>query len=78
MSGSSPPVDALAPEGWAHSEGGEIAEGKPQWCNRERAYFRHSRELQAQDVLRTKVVEVGRSAWVGFSHTSYGTNASIK
>jgi hypothetical protein len=74
MSGSSPPpVDALAPEGWAHNEGGEISEGTPRstpenWSD---AFFRHSRELQAHDVLRTKVVKVGRYAIVGFATESY-------
>ena len=72
MSGfSPPPVDVLAPEGWAHSEGGEIAEGKPQWCKGNAAYFMHSRELQAHDVLRTKVVKVGGIACVGFAAESY-------
>jgi hypothetical protein len=70
MSGS-PPVDVLAPEGWAHDEAGEIAEGKPQWCRGAFAPFRHSRELQAQDVLRTKVVQVGGIACVGFAAESY-------
>ena len=54
MSGSSPPVDVLEPEGWKHDEGGEIAEGKPQ-SKSGIVHFRHSRALQAQDVLRTKV-----------------------
>ena len=71
MLGSSPPpVDVLEPGGWAHNGNGEVSEGKPQskggW-----AFFRHSRELQAQDVLRTKVVEVGGSACVGFAAESY-------
>ena len=71
MLGSSPPpVDALAPEGWAHNEEGEIVEGKLQ-SKGDFARFRHSRELQAQDVLRTKVVEVGVNACVGFATESY-------
>jgi hypothetical protein len=70
MSGSSPPVDVLEPEDWKHSEGGEIAEGKPRSTGG-RACFRHSRALQAQDVLRTKVVEVGGIACVGFAAESY-------
>jgi hypothetical protein len=69
MSSSSPPVDVLAPEGWAHSEGGEMVEGKPRSCVGH-AFFRHSRELQAHDVLRTQVVE-GGGAWVGFATESY-------
>ena len=72
MSGSSPPVDVLAPEGWAHNGAGKIAGGEPQCRSRMGglAPFKHSRELQAQDVLRTKVVE-GREAWVGFAAESY-------
>jgi hypothetical protein len=70
MSGSSPPVDVLAPEGWAHNGNGEMAEGKPKskgnW-----APFKHSRELQAHDVSRTKVVEGGGGAIVGFATESY-------
>jgi hypothetical protein len=69
MSGSSPPVDVLAPEGWAHDGNGEIAEGKPQ-SKGGAAPFKHSQELQAQDVLRTKVV-VGGTAIVGFAAESY-------
>jgi hypothetical protein len=68
--GSPPPVDVLEPEDWAHSEGGEIAEGKPQWCKGGWTYFKHSRELQAQDVLRMQVVE-GGEAIVGFATESY-------
>jgi hypothetical protein len=70
MSGSSPPVDALEPEGWKHNRWGEISEGLPQ-SKGERALFKHSRELQAQAVLRSKVVEVGGSAYVGFA-AEYG------
>lgn len=71
MSGSPPPVDVLAPEGWAHDGNGEITEGKPQSTGGfVAAPFKHSRELQAQDVLRTKVVE-GRNARVGFATESY-------
>ena len=47
-----------------------MVEGKPQskgaW-----AHFKHSRELQPQDVLRTKVVQVGLDAIVGFATESY-------
>ena len=69
MLGSSPPpVDVLAPEGWAHNDGGEIFEGKPQ-SRGGFAPFRHSRELQAHDVLRTKVE--GGGAYVGFATESY-------
>ena len=66
----SPPVDVLAPEGWAHDGRGEISEGKPQ-SKGGLARFRHSRELQAHDVLRTKVVKVGGGACVGFAAESY-------
>jgi hypothetical protein len=68
MSGCGPPAarpDALDPEGWAHSEEGEIAEGKPQ-SRGGNASFRHSRELQAEDVLRMKVL-AGRGAMVGIA-----------
>ena len=56
MLGSSPPVDVLEPGGWARNGAGEIAEGKPR-SKGGYAYFRHSRELLAQDVLRTRVVQ---------------------
>ena len=70
MSGSSPPVDVLAPEGWAHDGRGEVSEGKPQSKGGvEAALFMHSRELQAGDVLRTQVE--GGGAWVGFAAESY-------
>ena len=69
MLGSSPPVDVLAPEGWAHNEGGEIFEGNPR-SKGGYARFKHSRELQAQDVLRTKVVEGGEAS-VGFATENY-------
>ena len=68
MLGSSPPVDVLEPEGWAHDRNGEIAEGKPQ-SKGNYAPFKHSQELQAQDVLRTRVE--GRGAFVGFATESY-------
>ena len=63
-----PPVDVLEPEGWAHDEGGEIAEGKPR-SKGDCAFFKHSRELQAQDVLRTRVE--GGGAHIGFAAESY-------
>ena len=70
MSGSSPPpVDVLAPEGWAHNDGGEVVGGTLQ-SKGAVAFFKHSRELQAHDVLRTKVVE-GGYPWVGFVAESY-------
>ena len=46
-----------------------MVEGKPRSCVGH-AFFRHSRELQAHDVLRTQVVE-GGGAWVGFATESY-------
>jgi hypothetical protein len=77
MAGSSPPpVDVLQPEGWAHDEGGEIAEGKPQ-SKGGFARFRHSRELQAQDVLRTKVVQ-GGGAYVGFAAESFDVEKHVE
>ena len=68
MSGSSPPVDALEPQGWAHNGNGEIAGRTPQ-SKGDFAPFKHSRELQAHDVLRTKVE--GGAAYVGFATESY-------
>ena len=71
MSGSAPPrVDVLQLEGWAHNDNGEIAEGKLLWCKGGAAPFRHSRELQAHDVLRMQVVK-GVTAFVGFAAESY-------
>ena len=83
MLGSSPPpVDALDSEGWAHNDNGEIAEGKPQGKGGlavlSTAPFKHSRELQAQDVLRTKVVEVGGNALVGFAAESYDVEKHLE
>ena len=71
MLGSSPlPVDALAPEDWKHDEGGEISEGNPQ-SKGLFAPFKHSRELQAHDVFKTKVIKVGGGAIVGFATENY-------
>ena len=52
------PVDALEPEGWAHNDNGEIVERLLQ-SKGGYAFFEHFRELQAQDVLRTKVFKGG-------------------
>jgi hypothetical protein len=60
-----PPVGALEPVGWSHNDGGQIAEGRPQWKG-SYAYFKHTRALQPKDVWRTRV-EVGGGAWVGFA-----------
>ena len=65
----------LPPRCWAplllltylHRKAGRIMRGRAKGGS---AYFRHSRELQAQDVLRTKVVE-GGNASVGFAAESY-------
>ena len=70
MSAPSPPVDALEPEGWSHDEDGEITEGRPQSKANAHAFFKHSRALQAKDVLRMRV-EVGGIAWVGFATEKY-------
>ena len=66
MLGSPPPVDVLEPEGWAHNAADKVVEWKPQWCKGGNAYFKHSRELQAQDVLMTQVVEGGAGSgyWI--------------
>jgi hypothetical protein len=65
------PCGALPTAGWACSEGGEIKNGAPQ-CkdDEERAAFVHSQSLEAEDVLRTKVV-AGRNAWVGIAGEGY-------
>ena len=77
MLGSSPPpVDALKAEGWAHNGNGEVSEGKPQ-CKGGWAHFRHSQELQAQDVLRTKVVK-GGIAYVGFAAESFDVEKHVE
>ena len=65
----SAPVDALEPEGWSHSEDGEITEGRPQ-SNDNGAVFKHSRSLQAKDVWRMRV-EAGGDARVGFATEQY-------
>ena len=65
MDVSSPPVDALEPDGWSHNEGGEIIERRPQ-SNGYYAFFKHTRPLQAKDVWRMRV-EVGGFAFVGFA-----------
>ena len=70
MSAPSPPVDALEPQGWSHSEGGEIIEGRPQGKGGWNAYFKHTRSLQAKDVWRMRV-EVGGTARVGFAPEQY-------
>ena len=69
MSGSSPPVDALEPEGWSHNEGGEITDGRPQ-SKGGYAPFKHTRTLLVKDVLRMRV-EVGGYAIVGFATEKY-------
>ena len=65
MSGA--PLGALPPAGWACSEGGEIKNGEPQ-CKEGEDYatFKHSQSLEAEDVLRMKVV-AGGSARVGIA-----------
>ena len=78
MSGA--PLGALPPAGWACSEGGEIKNGEPQ-CKEEgaedededeveHAVFVHSQSLEAEDVLRMKVVAVG-GALVGIAGEGY-------
>ena len=75
MSGASPPVDALEPEGWAHNGAGKIVRGKPR-SKAVDAYFKHSRALQAEDVLRMQVVE--GSACVGFAAESYDVEKHVE
>jgi hypothetical protein len=70
MSTPSPPVDDLEPQGWSHNWNGEITEGRPQGNGNGRAYFKHSRPLQAKDVWRMRV-EVGGYAFIGFATEHY-------
>ena len=69
MSGA--PLGALPPAGWACGEKGEIKNGEPQ-CKEEEshAYFKHSQSLEAEDVLRMKVV-AGGGASVGIAAEGY-------
>jgi hypothetical protein len=53
-----------------------MVEGKPQ-SRDEFAPFRHSRELQAQDVVRAKVVQ-GGNACVGFAAESYDVEKLVE
>ena len=75
MSGA--PLGALPPAGWACSEEGEIKNGEPQCKDdaEERAHFKHSQSLEAEDVLRTKVV-AGGGAWVGIAAEGYDVERS--
>jgi hypothetical protein len=70
MSGASS-RGALPPAGWACSEGGEIKNGDPQ-CKEGESYacFKHSQSLEAEDVLRMKVL-AGGSALVGIATEGY-------
>jgi hypothetical protein len=58
MSGA--PLGGLDPAGWKCDENGEIKNGEPQ-CKDEKHYapFVHSQSLEAEDVLRMKVVARG-------------------
>jgi hypothetical protein len=58
-------LGALPPAGWAHNNKGEIRNGEPQ-SKGGFAYFKHSQSLEAEDVLRMKVVAGGK-AWVGIA-----------
>ena len=70
MSGAAS-LGALPPAGWACSEGGEIKNGQPQCKDDENyAVFKHSQSLEAEDVLRMKVV-AGGTAWVGIAAEGY-------
>ena len=83
MSGASE-LGALPPAGWACSEGGEIENGElrckdveedEDWDEYEEdeegyAVFKHSQSLEAEDVLRMKVV-AGGGALVGIAGEGY-------
>ena len=76
MAAPSPPVGALEPEGWSHSEGGEIIEGRPQWKSGY-AHFKHTRSLQPKDVWRMRV-EVGGHAFVGSATEKYNAEKNLE
>ena len=67
----------LDPAGWTCNENGEIKNGEPQ-CkdddyeeyDDDYAVFKHSQSLEAEDVLRMKVV-AGRNALVGIAAEGY-------
>ena len=72
MSGAAS-LGALPPAGWACSEGGEIKNGEPQ-CKEDgedEAPFKHSQSLEAEDVLRMKVVVAEGGACVGIAAEGY-------
>ena len=72
MSGAALGLGALPPAGWACSEGGEIKNGELQ-CKEDENYalFKHSQSLEAEDVLRMKVVAAGGGAKVGIAAEGY-------
>jgi hypothetical protein len=64
-------LGALPPAGWKCDKNGEIKNGEPQCKDGENdADFKHSQSLEAEDVLRMKVV-AGRGAQVGFAGEGY-------
>jgi hypothetical protein len=65
MSGAS--LGGLDPAGWKYDEDGEIKNGEPQ-CkdDEEYAFFKHSQTLEAEDVLRMKVVAGGGASGDAF------------
>ena len=71
MSGAAS-LGALPPAGWKCDEGGENKNGEPQCKGEEEggALFKHSQSLEAEDVLRMKVI-AGRGAWVGIAAEGY-------
>ena len=78
MSGAAS-LGALPPAGWKCDEGGEIKNGEPQNKDDEEdeeqdeenaASFVHSQSLEAEDVLRMKVV-AGRNGEVGIAAEGY-------
>ena len=64
-------LGGLDPAGWKCSKHGEIKNGEPR-CKEEESHacFKHSQSLEAEDVLRMKVV-AGEDAFVGIAAEGY-------
>ena len=79
MSMSGAFLGGLDPAGWACSEDGEIKNEEPQ-CKEDEddgAYFKHSQSLEAEDVLRMKVV-AGGGASVGIAAEGYDVERHVE
>ena len=66
----------LVTAGWAHNGSGEIVNRQTRSPRGIIAYFKHAQELQAHDVLRTKVE--GGGAYVGFATESYDVEKHVE